>query len=124
METSSDDNTSAKKGKAPLKLCPIDKGGCGAYVALVVLKCPHCQYDFDLAKLVTVLGSERLISHRDRLKMEKYRSLLRLGYQSNFAPSWVRLNFEMNLAFFLLLTGAEAQFSMENKMHLQAILTV
>lgn len=90
----------AKKGKAPLKACPLDKGGCGAFVASVVLKCPHCHYDFDIAKLITVLGSDRLISQSDRFKMEKYRDLLRKSYQNNFAPSWAAIKFREEFNFY------------------------
>lgn len=99
LETSSSDS-SVKKGKAPLKVCPLDKGGCGAYVASVVLKCPHCQYDFDIAKLITILGNSRLILPSDRIKIEKYRLLLREGYQKNFAPSWAAIKFRDEFGFF------------------------
>ena len=99
LETTSGDALT-KKGKAPLKICPLDKGGCGAYVASVVLKCPHCQDNFDLAKLVTILGNNRLISPSDRLRMEKYRSLLRKCYQDNFAPSWAAIKFRDEFGFF------------------------
>lgn len=99
LETSSS-NTETKKGKASLKICPLDAGGCGSYVASVVLKCPQCQYNFDLAKLVTVLGTSRLISQCDLARMEKYRSLLREGYQNNFAPSWAAVKFRDEFGFF------------------------
>ena len=89
-----------KKGIAPLKICPSDKGGCGTYVASVVLKCPKCQYNFDLARLVTVLNSTRIISPDDRLRMEKYRCLLRQSYQQSFAPSWAAVKFKNEYGFF------------------------
>lgn len=99
LETSSS-NTETKKGKIPLKICPLDAGGCGNYVASVALKCPHCQYNFDLAKLVTILGTSRLISQCDLARLEKYRSLLRKGYQNNFAPSWAAVKFRDEFGFF------------------------
>ena len=99
LETSPD-KVSCRKGKAPRKLCPANRGGCGAYIASVVLKCPHCEYDFDLAKLVTVLGSDRLISECDRARMTKYRYLLRQSYQNNFAPSWAAVKFRKEFGFF------------------------
>lgn len=89
-----------KKGKAPLKICPLDFGGCGAIVASVVLVCPHCQYNFDLAKLITVLGNDRLLSSEDRLRLNFYRSLLRQSYQDNFAPSWAAIKFREKFGFF------------------------
>lgn len=114
LETSSSD-ASVKKGKAPLKICPLDKGGCGAYVASVVLKCPHCQYSFDLAKLITILGNNRLISPSDRIKLEKYRFLLREGYQNNFAPSWAAIKFRDEFGFFPPFDWARgAIFNREN----------
>ena len=99
LQTSSE-KVSCRKGKAPRKLCPVDRGGCGAYIASVVIKCPHCEYDFDLAKLVTVLGQDRLISECDRARMTKYRYLLRQSYQSNFAPSWAAVKFREEFGFF------------------------
>jgi superfamily II DNA or RNA helicase len=53
----SEQKNSLKGAVAPLKVCPPDTGGCGAYVYSSYLICPHCQYNFELQKLITVLGS-------------------------------------------------------------------
>ncbi len=100
LEATPEKNSDRSIDKIPLKICPLELGGCGAYVATGVLKCPHCQYDFDLAKLITILGCDRLISYGDRIKMEKYRCLLRESYQNNFAPSWAAVKFRDEFGFF------------------------
>jgi superfamily II DNA or RNA helicase len=115
LETSKANNTKNKKGKPPLKICPLEAGGCGIYVASVVLKCPQCQYNFDLAKLVTNLNSGRLISQCDLARMEKYRSLLREGYQNNFAPSWAAVKFRDEFGFFPPFDWAKSAIFNDNQ---------
>lgn len=96
----SQEQTLVQKGEPPLKICPLDRGGCGKFVPSVVLKCPECEYNFDLAKLVKVLNSSRLISLEDQQKMEKYRFLLRESYRNSFAPSWAAIKFRDEFGFF------------------------
>ncbi len=89
-----------EKGKPPLKLCPSDKGGCGAYVYSFQMKCPHCSFDFEVNKLIEILGSSRLISAEDEVKLIFYRSKLREAYQRNYAPSWAAVKFKESYGFF------------------------
>ena len=89
-----------KQKQAPLKVCPRDRGGCGTYIYAFYLKCPHCQYNFDLQKLITVLGSNRLLSPEDELRLNFYRSKLREAFQRNFAPSWAAMEFQTQYGFF------------------------
>ena len=89
-----------EKGKPPLKLCPSDKGGCGAYVYSFQMKCPHCSFDFEVNKLIEILGSSRLISAEDEVKLIFYRSKLREAYQRNYAPSWAAVKFKDEYGFF------------------------
>ncbi|MGL5938850.1 MAG: DEAD/DEAH box helicase [Waterburya sp.] len=96
----SDQTISKNKVQAPVKVCPGDTGGCGAYVYSFYLKCPHCQYDFDLQKLITVLGNSRLISHQDETKLNFYRFKLREAFKNNFAPSWAAMKFQAEYGFF------------------------
>lgn len=96
----SDQTISKDKGEAPLKVCPGDTGGCGAYVYSFYLKCPHCQYNFDLQKLITVLDSSRLISPQDETKLNFYRFKLREAFENNFAPSWAAMKFQSEYGFF------------------------
>jgi superfamily II DNA or RNA helicase len=96
----SDQKNSQRGAIAPVKVCPPDTGGCGAYVYSFYLKCPHCQYNFDLQKLITVLGSNRLISPQDETKLNYYRFKLRFAYESNFAPSWAAMKFQAEFGFF------------------------
>ena len=74
--------------KAPLKPCPKDKGGCGAYVYAVYLKCPHCGFNFEVEKLVTVLGNNRLVRSQDEPIISFYRHKLREAYRGALAPPW------------------------------------
>ncbi|MDJ0647145.1 MAG: DEAD/DEAH box helicase [Xenococcaceae cyanobacterium MO_188.B19] len=88
-----------KPGKPPLKLCPSDKGGCGSYVYSFQMKCKHCGYNFEINKLIEILGSSRLISPDDEVKLTLYRSLLREAYQKNYAPSWAWVQFKKQHGF-------------------------
>ena len=89
-----------KAGKPPLKLCPSDKGGCGSYVYSFQMKCKHCGYNFEVNKLIEILGSSRLISPDDEVKLTFYRSKLREAYQRNYAPSWAAVKFKESYGFF------------------------
>ncbi|MGL5833608.1 MAG: hypothetical protein ACRC1Z_10315 [Waterburya sp.] len=95
-----DQTNSKNKVQAPLKVCPEDTGGCGAYVYSFYVKCPHCQYNFDLQKLITVLGSSRLISPQDETKLNFYRFKLKEAFKNNFAPSWAAMKFQAEYGFF------------------------
>lgn len=96
---SSHSETSTKK-QAPLKVCPRDNGGCGAYIYSFYLQCPHCQYNFDLQKLITVLGNNRLLSDEDEARLNFYRFKLREAFERNFAPSWAAVKFKHKYGFF------------------------
>ena len=103
---SSSNCSSDEKKKAPLKICPQEKGGCGNYVYAVYLKCPHCQFNFDLERLITVLGSNRSIKPEDEIKLNYYRSLLRDAIQCARAPSWAAMKFKDKYGFFPLYDWA------------------
>lgn len=94
------DRKQPNKSSPPLKVCPKDNGGCGAYIYSFYLSCPHCKYDFDLHKLVSVLGSKHLINDLDRAKLEFYRTKLREAFSNNFAPSWAAMKFKEQYEFF------------------------
>ena len=86
--------------KPPLKICPKDNGGCGAYISSSRLQCPHCNYNFDLEKAISILGISRLLSDEDKIRLSFYRSLLREAYQKSYAPSWAAVNFKEKYGFF------------------------
>jgi superfamily II DNA or RNA helicase len=88
-----------KPGKPPLKICPREAGGCGSYIHSTYLSCPHCNYSFDLQKLITIIGRNQLLSAEDKEKLIFYRKKLRLGYQKNYAPTWAALNFKEKYGF-------------------------
>ncbi len=100
MELTPRDKREKKPGKAPLKICPSDKGGCGSYVYSFVMKCNHCGFNFEVNKLIEILGSSRLISADDEVKLSWYRGLLREAYQRNYAPSWAAVKFKDEYGFF------------------------
>ncbi len=93
------DKSEKKPGKPPLKLCPSDKGGCGSYVYSFQMICKNCGYNFEVNKLIEILGSSRLISTDDEVKLTLYRSLLREAYQKNYAPSWAWVKFKEKYGF-------------------------
>ncbi len=64
------------------------------------MKCPHCSFDFEVSKLIEILGSSRLISPDDEVKLIFYRSKLREAYQRNYAPSWAAVKFKNEYGFF------------------------
>lgn len=103
---SSSTSASDKENKAPLKICPQENGGCGNYVYAVYLKCPHCQFNFDLNRLITVLGNNRLIKPQDEVKLNYYRSLLREAIKCDRAPSWAAMKFKDKYGFFPLYDWA------------------
>lgn len=100
VELTPSDQSEKKPGKPPLKICPSDKGGCGSYVYSFQMKCPHCSYNFEVNKLIEILGSSRLISADDEIKLSWYRGLLREAYQRNYAPSWAAVKFKDEHGFF------------------------
>ena len=95
----SEKKSEKKKGKSPLKVCPKEDGGCGSYVYSTYLICPHCSYNFDLKKLITILGRNQLLLSEDRVKLVFYRSKLREAYKKNYAPTWAALNFKDQYGF-------------------------
>ena len=97
---SSCDRQQSNNSSPPLKVCPRNNGGCGAYIYSFYLKCPHCKYNFELQKLVSVLGSKHLIRDEDRIKLEFYRTKLREAFSNNFAPSWAAMKFKEQYEFF------------------------
>ena len=96
----SSESSERKQGNPPLKICPVEDGGCGLYIYSIYLSCPHCNYNFDLKKLITFIGSRQLLSSEDRAKIVFYRSKLRQGYEKNYAPTWAALNFKEQYGFF------------------------
>ncbi|WP_036486839.1 DEAD/DEAH box helicase [Myxosarcina sp. GI1] len=88
------------QGKAPLKICPTLDGGCGVYIYATCLRCPHCGYNFDLKKLVSVLGTNRLAIATDKEKLVLYRELLRHAYSNGYAPTWAAVKFKEKYNFF------------------------
>lgn len=95
----SEEKSEKKKGKSPLKICPREDGGCGSYIYSIYLTCPHCNYNFDVQKLIKILGNNRLLISEDREKLVFYRSKLREAYQKNYAPTWAALNFKEQYGF-------------------------
>ncbi len=93
--------TKKKPGKAPLKICPSDKGGCGSYVYSFLMKCTHCSYSFEVNKLIEILGSSRLIPPEDEAKLTLYRGLLREAFERKYAPSWAAMKFKNKYGYFV-----------------------
>lgn len=79
---------SSKVSQAPLKTCPKDRGGCGAYIYAVYLKCPHCGFSFEMERLITVLGNNHLLRPQDEPTISFYRQKLREAYRHSLAPPW------------------------------------
>lgn len=88
-----------KLGKPPLKICPTEAGGCGSYIYATCLSCPHCNYNFDLQKVITIRGRSQLLSAGDKEKLIFYREKLREGYQKNYAPTWAALKVKERYGF-------------------------
>lgn len=89
-----------REGKPPLKACPLNDGGCGRYISSHHRRCPECGYDFELKKLIRILGKSRLTIASDREKLALYRNLLRQAYQNRYAPSWAAVKFKEEYGFF------------------------
>lgn len=96
---SSEEKTTGK-GSPPLKACPIQDQGCGAYIYAIYSRCPHCGHNFDLKKLLTVLGSSRLAIASDEEKLVLYRELLKKAYNNGYAPTWAAIKFKDRYSFF------------------------
>ncbi len=75
--------------KAVKKVCPVEKGGCGAYLYAFHMKCCECGYVFEPFKRVYLVPAlEELISEADIERYQYYRVKLREAYQKNFVPGW------------------------------------
>lgn len=100
MSIPSDLKQSTMMGSSPpLKICPPDKGGCGQYVYASCRKCSHCGFSFEIDKLVTVLGSDRLIRPQDEIKLNFYRAKLKEAFKRYFAPGWAAYEFEKEFGY-------------------------
>ena len=91
--------TQAEGLPPPLKICPTDRGGCGQYVYASCRKCSHCGFSFEVDKLITVLGSDRLIRPQDEIKLNFYRAKLKEAFQKYFAPGWAAYEFEKEFGY-------------------------
>lgn len=81
--------------EVPKKICPTEYGGCGAILYSFQMKCPECEYIFELPKKVYLVpGLEQLLSEEDKERYEFYRSKLREAYQKSFAPGWAAMVFK------------------------------
>lgn len=90
---------SSNDGTPPLKMCPTEEG-CGAYVYSFYRKCPHCGFNFDRERLITLLGTNRSLPVEDEAKLDLYRDLLRESYQKKYAPSWAAVRFKDKYGFY------------------------
>ena len=100
LAPSEEQSDTKREGKPPLKACPLSQGGCGRYISAHHRCCPECGYDFDIHKLVRVLGRTRLAIASDEEKLILYRNLLRQAYQNRYAPSWAAVKFREKYDFF------------------------
>lgn len=81
--------------EVPKKICPTDRGGCGAILYTFYLKCSECGYIFEQPKKVYLLpGLEQLLNEEDRGRYQFYRSKLQEAYQKSFAPGWAAMVFK------------------------------
>ena len=86
---------SLEQGEEPLdvetskKICPVEKGGCGAFLYAFHIKCKNCGYVFEPPKRVYLVPElKELISEEDIERYEFYRKKLREAYENNFDPGW------------------------------------
>lgn len=71
------------------KVCPVEQGGCGAYLYAFRMKCCECGYVFEPPKRVYLVPElEELISQADIERYQYYRQSLRDAYHKNFVPGW------------------------------------
>lgn len=81
--------------EAPKKICPTERGGCGAILYAFHMKCHECGYIFELPKKVYLVpGLEQLLSEEDIERYEFYRDHLRAAYNRDFAPGWAAMGFK------------------------------
>lgn len=81
--------------EAPKKICPTERGGCGAILYAFHMKCHECGYIFELPKKVYLVpGLEQLLSEEDIERYEFYRDRLQAAYNRDFAPGWAAMNFK------------------------------
>lgn len=90
---------SRESGTPPLKMCPTEKG-CGTYIYSFYRKCPHCGFNFDRDRLITLLGTSRSLRVEDEVKLDSYRNLLRQAYSKQYAPSWAAIKFKDEYGFY------------------------
>jgi superfamily II DNA or RNA helicase len=85
-----------KKGNdgPPLKPCPPEQGGCGAWLYAFRKRCPNCGFQLKPAKKYAIApGLERFLSEGDLERLQEYQQQLRQAYQSGYAPSWAAYKF-------------------------------
>ncbi len=93
-EVSLDHGEEPHSAEAPKKICPLEKGGCGAIFYAFHMKCPECSYVFELKKVYITPELEHLISGEDLERYEFYRGKLRTAYQKKFVPGWAAIVFK------------------------------
>jgi len=94
-EISLDQGEEPQETEAPKKICPTEKGGCGAILYAFHMKCSACGYVFEIPKKVYLVpGLEHLISEEDLERYEFYRNNLHTAYDKGFAPGWAAMIFK------------------------------
>ncbi len=94
-EISLDQGEESQGSEAPKKICPVEKGGCGAILYTLQMQCPECNYVFEkLKKVYLVPDLEQLLSEEDIERYEFYRNNLCTAYQKKFLPGWAAIIFK------------------------------
>jgi superfamily II DNA or RNA helicase len=84
----------SNKGVAPIKLCPIEDGGCSTILYTFQLVCPKCGYHFEIRRLQLTLGLKQMIRPDDVERIKFYRAKLKEAFEKNYAPGWAAKIFQ------------------------------
>ena len=87
-------------GEAPYKICPRDKGGCGAIIYSFYQKCPSCGYNFDLQKIIVQLNLTQQLRSEDLKLLEQYREDLKIAFEKQRSPGWAAMRFKDRHGYF------------------------
>jgi len=87
-------------GEAPYKICPRDKRGCGAIIYSFYQKCPQCNYDFALEKIILELSLQQQLRPEDIKLLKQYRFDLKTAYQNYKSPGWAAFRFKDEHGYF------------------------
>jgi superfamily II DNA or RNA helicase len=80
--------------EAPLKQCPPEKEGCGAFLYAFHLRCPECGYQFLNRKIPILTCLEANLSEVDQQRRCFYRDKLKQAFERQYLPSWAAASYK------------------------------